>query len=117
MTVMMPADFRLSITDLRESLSQATVLEPPPRLMLMDATGKPPGEGLVRTWLSAEIWSEVKASTQGAVPVPPQLASSLNRVKTWIAMIFADLATPLGGSLPLWLVLNPAAMPATCEPW
>jgi hypothetical protein len=40
----------------------------------------------------------------------PHVPESLNRVKTWIAMIGAFFATPLNSEL------FPAAIPATCVP-
>src|ERR1700674_140550 len=50
----------------------------------------------------------------GALPL--QSAGSLKRVKIWTAKILPSLETPFGGSPAPWLVLKPAAMPATCVP-
>src|SRR5262245_20654560 len=67
MAVRTPAPRRLSIPGLRVSLSQVPVCEPPPRLMLAEATVMPPLRvKWANTWSSARTVSVPDDRTQGA---------------------------------------------------
>jgi hypothetical protein len=82
-----------------------------PRLRFTAARLRPGSESpLSKRYSSAAMMSLSKAPMHGALP--KHVTGSFDRENTWIAQIFAPLATP-DPEAPV----PPAAMPATWVPW